>query len=262
MRRAFRKNLRQGFAVFLASGLVFGGMIPAQADLFMRPDPLALELVQDHILISTGFTGAVLTVFGNKRGDGEIVILLEGPEKNNMVRKKERVLGAWMNRSWLQFNHVPAYYDYADNVFKDADLMSEDRLRQEKIGVQALSPEPVFDIYETPLTRAFQEALIRNKQKQNLFPVASRNIVFLDNDLFRVDFPLPSNVPRGEYTVRGVLVRDGQVVFEATRKMSVGQAGLSAKIYKMAHQQSALYGVLCVLIACVAGWVSNLLVRK
>jgi len=227
-----------------------------------RAEVLNLDLVQDHINISTGFTGATLTLFGTKKGRGEIVVVLEGPEKKNVVRRKEKVLGAWVNRSWLDFARVPAYYDFADNVFKETDLMPEAALQAKGIGLKSFMRPPVKERYDADTTRDFQKALIRNKQKLRLYPTMSQNVVFLDKDFFRVDFPLPANVPRGDYTVRVMLVRDGVVVEELHRRMTVGQTGMSAAIYKKAYHESLLYGALCIVIACAAGWLSNFLVKK
>jgi uncharacterized protein (TIGR02186 family) len=223
---------------------------------------LNIELVSDHINITTGFNGSTLSVFGTKWARGDVVIVLEGPLKESVVRRKARIMGAWINSEWLNFENIPAYYDYALSRPMDKNFLPAQILRENRIGLNALKTPPEDARYDAKTIAAFQEALVRTKQKQNLFAQNAGDIHFIDDNFFRVDFKLPDNVPRGEYTIRAALVRDGQIVHEVQKDMRVAQVGFSAKVYKAAHDHAILYGFLCVLLSLFTGWASHILVHR
>lgn len=225
-------------------------------------ETITIDLASDHVNISTGFTGADVSVFGIKRGQGDVVVTLEGPRKDNVVRRKDRVLGAWVNREWINFDNVLTYYDYAMNVPEDKKFMAKAQRKDNTIGQAGLVYSPKSRVRDEEVVKSFQEALIRNKQAQKLYPEKPQSIVFLSDGFFRADFHLPSNVPRGEYKIRALLVSGGDVVSEVSHTMTVGQVGFSAGVNKFADKNGFNYGFLCVLFALFVGWFSNVLVQR
>ncbi len=217
---------------------------------------LTIDLANDRVDITAGFTGAHLALFGVKNGPGQVAVVIRGPEKTMLVRRKESALGIWFNKRSLKFRKVPVYYDYALSV-PESKLATPETLKKNGIGLNALKFDPDTWRDKPEYAQSFQEALIRNKQAEGLFPLKPRRINFLDDNFFRASFYVPSNVPTGEYEVQSFLIRDGAVVDVRTTALNVGQAGLEAKIYKFAYGQSLAYGLLCVLIAVIAGWSAN-----
>ncbi|MEM7650829.1 MAG: TIGR02186 family protein [Pseudomonadota bacterium] len=222
-------------------------------------EPLTLDLASDQVDITTGFTGSELVVFGTKNGRGEVVVVLEGPRGDVRVRKKERVLGAWVNKASLEFEDMFGYYDFATTGEDDSALLSEDIRKERNIGFVALKKPARKKRYDDDKIEHFQDALIEKKRAQGFYPDAAESVTMLGDGLFRVDFKLPANITPGEYTVRGLLVNNGQVVYEQSNSLSIGLTGFGAKIYKFALNYSFFYGILCVFLACLAGWASNML---
>ena len=68
--------------------------------------PLVADLSQYRIEIDSGFTGTRLLLFGSRNEIGDIVVVVRGPEKNFSVRKKERILGMWINRQENKFRNI------------------------------------------------------------------------------------------------------------------------------------------------------------
>ncbi|TIP64839.1 MAG: TIGR02186 family protein, partial [Mesorhizobium sp.] len=73
----------------------------------------------DHVSITAGFSGADLTIFGSlenadprvaRQGRYDIVVVLEGPARKVVVRRKDRVLGIWINLESETFKNVPVSY--------------------------------------------------------------------------------------------------------------------------------------------------------
>ncbi len=229
----------------------------------LHAEPLTFDLVQDHVEITSSFSGMPLVVFGSVNAKGDLAVILEGPVKNSTVRRKERIMGAWINRGWARFEGVPSYYDFAMNVEEGAPPLLRDDIALEKhLGFAFLNEAVHGKRHKGEALQAFRAALLRNKQERDLYPLASQNIQFISPELFRVDFDLPSNIPSGQYKVRVMLIRGGGVVYEQVKEFSIGLEGVSANIYKFAQGYSFLYGVLCVFIACIFGWLSGVIVRR
>ena len=72
----------------------------------------------------------------------------------------------------------------------------------------------------------------------------------------------PANVPTGTYKVEVYLLRDGRVVSAQTTPLIVGKIGLEADIFDFAHNYAALYGVIAILVALVAGWLAHVAFRR
>lgn len=228
----------------------------------VRAEALNVDLADDYVEITSGFTGTDLVVFGNTLKRGDVVVVIEGPERDSVVRRKERTLGAWVNRASLRFEDMPSYYDYALSVEGGVDILSADVQKEKRVGLNALMVEPEKDRYNAKTTKLFQEGFIRSQQKKQVYPLKPQTLSFLGDGLFRADFHLPANVPSGAYKVRALLVNDGEVVYEKVKEFQVGLTGASSNIYKFSKNYSFLYGLLCVFIACVAGWLSNMVVQR
>lgn len=222
-------------------------------------DDFKFDLAQDHVNITTGFTGADLQIFGTKSRNGDVVIVLEGPVRRTIVRRKENVLGTWVNMAWLSFKDVPSYYDIATTVSNIEDLMPPSRRAEYRIGIDTLHSRPEPDDYDGETVKVFQQALIRNKQAQGLYPAAPQDLKFIDENFFRADFHVPANVPTGKYMVHGYLIRNGKIVDTQSKIMTIEQIGLSAEILDFAHNHAFSYSLIVVFLGFFAGWLSNAL---
>ena len=79
---------------------------------------------------------------------------------------------------------------------------------------------------------------------------------------FRTRLILPANVPPGSYTVEVLLIRNGQVAAAQTTPMFVSKIGVGADVYEFAHRQTAIYGILVIIIAVLAGWGAGAIFRR
>ena len=236
-------------------------MLTALALVFLIPSVraeqrvLSVDLAEDHVDITTGFNGAVLSLFGVQDQDGDIAITIKGPRRPMIVRRKERVFGLWMNRKAVDFEDVPVYYDYALSK-PEAEIASSDVLAEHKIGVETLRYDS-DDVDGAQELKLFQDALIRNKQEKRLYPKIPQDITYIDNKFFRTSFYIPSNVPTGLYTIETYLIKEGNVEAMWVTELKVAQVGKSAAVYSFSHSWSFAYGILAVLFAVGAGWFSN-----
>lgn len=250
--------LNKWLAVFFVCVLQVVCLLPGCA----RAAPLQFDIADDYVEITTGFTGTTLSIIGHRSGRGDIVIILEGPARSTVVRRKSQVLGAWINRDFIQFDSLPSYYDFASSVDDEAKLMNEKLLGEYHVGLQALKSDPFGGGYDPETVKIFRQALLDYKKAHRLYPERAGKIEFLSKDFFRVDFDLPAHVPAGDYVVRALLIDRGKVVHEDVQSLRVGLTGFSSDIYEFSRNDGLLYGIMCVCIACFMGWLSNVIVRR
>jgi len=232
---------------------------------FARPalassDILTVDLAETSVDISTGFDGASLSLFGVKNKDGHVVVVIKGPTEDFIVRKKKPGLGVWMNRQSLLYKDVPQFYDFALSDDEE-NILTADMRKELGIGFDALKFTADENNLKPNDLKAFQQALLRNKQADGLFPVVAKRIVFLSDTFFKTEFYVPSNVPTGQYVIETFLIYDGRVLEKSETNLKVAQVGFSSGVYQFANSHALLYALFIVFIAVVAGWLSNA-VRK
>ena len=221
---------------------------------------LVADLSEHLVAITTGFTGAKVLLFGATGGEGDVVVVVRGPLNAEVVRRKGRKAGIWVNQAEMVFEGVPSYYAVAASR-PLSEFLPERVAERERIGVRNLRVKPPEDA-EPAEVESFRTALIRNKQKVNLYSVEPERITFLGNRLFRTDMYFPANAPVGTYIVRVFLLQDGEVVSAEITPLVVSKIGFEAGVFDFAHRHSLAYGVLAILIAVVAGWTASIAFHK
>jgi uncharacterized protein (TIGR02186 family) len=222
---------------------------------------LVFDLSEPLVAITADFTGSELLLFGATDGAGDVVVVVRGPLKDQVVRRKERVSGIWVNNESMTFKDVPDYYAVASNRPIDEFIAPEVR-NAHQIGAGHLLLDPVFSGTPRGEINTFRNALIRNKQRQGLYGAKTENLIFLSDRLFRTSLRFPANVTVGTYGIDVFLVQNGEVVRVETKLLNFRKFGFEASVYDFAHQHALAYGLLAVLIAVVAGWLANLPFRK
>jgi uncharacterized protein (TIGR02186 family) len=221
---------------------------------------LVADLSQHLVAITTGFSGTKVLLFGTTGGMGDVVVVVRGPENAEVVRRKARKAGIWVNDAEMVFEGVPSYYAVAASRPLD-EFLPERVAKREEIGIRNLRVTPPVDA-EPQEVESFRAALIRNKQKAKLYSAKPEPISFLGNRLFRTDMYFPANAPVGTYIVRVFLVHDGEVVGANITPLVVSKIGFEAGVFDFAHRHSLAYGVLAILIAVVAGWSASVAFHK
>jgi uncharacterized protein (TIGR02186 family) len=244
-------------------------LLPALGLLFLawgaeraRAQSLVADLSNHLVSVTSGFVGTDLLLFGSVSDEGDVVVVVRGPDSRVAVRRKERSpFGIWVNADEVTFTGVPSFYRVASSR-PLAEFRGGGRvLEVHQIGVKHLR----FDAEnaESEAQEAeFHDALIRNKQYEGLFSSADVPVHFLGDRLFRARVVFPSNVPTGTYTVTVYLVRGGKVLSAQSLPLVVSKSGVGARVYDFAHQHAAAYGLLAIVVALLAGWLANAVFRK
>jgi uncharacterized protein (TIGR02186 family) len=227
-----------------------------------RAEALVADISEHLIAITTAFAGTTVVLFGTTDGGGDIAVTVHGPREDQVVRRKERVAGIWVNTEGLAFAEVPAFYAVASSR-PLAEMASEDVLRRHELGLAHVRLEPIdAEGYAPSAIATFRNALIRYKQRQELFSIEPAVVNFVGPTLFRTELAFPANVPPGLYQVQVYELRDGQVSDAQRSTLVISKVGLEADIFDFAHHQAALYGVLSIVLAVCAGWLAGVVFKR
>ncbi len=248
-------NARRLAAALLAALLWAAPPAPAPA-----ADRLAVDLSDDEIAITTGFTGAELLLFGARDGEGDVVVVLRGPLRDTVVRRRERVAGIWVNGKSVVFREVPAYYHVAATRPLESIAPPETLAAH---GIFAGTPGPVGapGVAAAEAGR-FRDGMVRNRTRQGLYGYAPGGVKVQGDRLFSTTATFPANVPIGAYRADVYLFDRGKLAAHRESALAVRKVGLEAAVFNLAHRQATLYGVAAIVIAVTAGWLAGVVFRR
>ncbi|MFC6488932.1 TIGR02186 family protein [Nitratireductor sp. GCM10026969] len=244
------------------AGNAFGQEAPSE--------DIQIGLSTDRVSITSDFAGANLTIFGavddidpliSRQGGYDVIVVLEGPPRTTVVRKKTRVLGMWINTHSLVFRDVPASYSVA-LTRQPQDITDTANYERLALRVENVRLQPL-DADGNPQTiEEFTAALRARKLAAGLYVERPGGVQFLSRSLFRATLQLAPNVPVGTHRARAFLFRNGTFVRETSAALTIRKAGIEQRIFEFAHQNGLLYGLGAVFVAIVTGWVGRMVFRR
>lgn len=226
----------------------------------VRAQQVVADLSRHLVGITTGFIGTEVLLFGAIEGEGDVIVVVRGPDRQEVVRRKDRIGGIWVNADTLAFTSVPAFYAVAASR-PVSDTVSERLLARHRIGMNFLDLRPAHPVDARTLAD-FRAGFLRNKVRQGLYLEKPASVTFLGNRLFRTNLYFPANVPTGTYAVEVLQVHQGRIVSAQTTPLLISKIGIGAEVYRFAHRHSVLYGLIAILIALAAGWAAGVIFRK
>tara|TARA_R100000005_G_scaffold96440_1_gene83363 strand:+ start:13579 stop:14364 length:786 start_codon:yes stop_codon:yes gene_type:complete len=223
--------------------------------------------ISSHLIsVTSDFTGTELLLFGAIEldaedvgpGNGDVLVIVRGPEREVVVRRKDRVAGIWINLEAVEFQRVPSFYALASNRPVE-EIAPPDVLQRLRIGPNRLrfQSDKLGEISEP-----FEEALVRQKTRERLYSDQDAAVYFLGNKLFRTTIAIPANVPVGDYIAEFYLFKDGELLSASSSPLFIKKSGLGRTIYDFAHDFPALYGIAAIIVALIAGWLASAVFRK
>jgi uncharacterized protein (TIGR02186 family) len=261
-------------------GLLIGLMLLLAPPAMAAPKQIVADLSNSRVDITSSYHGTELLLFGAYEGmpGDDIILVVQGPATDIIQRRKAKRAGIWVNVETKVWQEEPSFY----HVFATGELPSiadEQALSNATVGPLAdgLSftagrdaagnghgggdkPAPAGPAIASTLEQ--QNNLRRNMEANGLWQVLPSSIVTQQDMLFRASLSLPSNIPTGDYSVRVLHFRDGVALSERVTDMNVRKAGLSALIYRFAHEFSALYGIFAIIFAVTSGWLAAVAFRR
>ena len=232
------------------------------------PDPvsantLVADLSLEEVAITTDFNGESLLLFGavDNAHDDDIIVEFKGPVLKIASRKKEQVSGIWVNRQTVNWRNAPSFYHLFSTRPLD-DILSSDSQNALSIGYRNLGLRPKMAQLPDDRLNHWIEALNRNMVERGLWDQHDGGVTINRGVLFRAPVSLPANILPGDYDVRVLHIRGGQLIAEDRTSIQVAKRGAGAFIYRIAHEYSVFYGLCAIAFAVAAGWLAAAAFRK
>ena len=225
-------------------------------------DNLVTDLSESTVEISSTFSGADILLFGAYDGqkNDDIIVVVSGQKGTIKVDKKEKKFGIWMITESIKFSNVPKYYYIASNR-KIKEITNKTEIKKRKLDFNNFELKN-NKIYYNNVDKNWYEALKRNMKKKQFWKIEENSIKLNKNTLFRKTLSIPSNVSTGKYNVKILHYRKGNLISQEESKIKINKTGISANIYNIAQNFSAIYGIIAVIIALFFGWFTNFIFRR
>jgi uncharacterized protein (TIGR02186 family) len=227
------------------------------------PD-LATGITEESISVASDYRGARLTVFGvhwgGGRGDADVVVTLQGPRADAVVRRKRNIFGLWINTDPVRFSRVPTFFALASTRPIDG-FLAPDVIWRLGLDPGALAQLEGATPDDTD-PAAYRRALVRLKRRAGLYRESPESLRVRDNNAFTVPFIIPANAPVGVYQVNVHLFRGGELIREETSEIVVSRIGIEKTVYTAAQDRPTLYGFAVVVIAVLFGWAAAFVFRR
>jgi len=247
--------MRARLAAILLSTLALTVGAPAA-----RAQSLVAELTSHLVAITTGFTGATVVLFGSSEQKGDVIVVVQGPTRDIVVRHKSKIAAIWVNTTQVTFRNVPTFYSIA-STRPLGEIAPPELLRAQQIGLDGLRLTPEGNL-EPEYIQEFRTALIRNQEQSGLYLPDPEPVTFAGEHLFHANITFPANVPTGDFLVHVFLLRNHAVIEAQTLTLTVSQVGFDARVHAFADRYALAYGIIAVALAALAGWLASLPFRN
>jgi uncharacterized protein (TIGR02186 family) len=256
-------------ALFVAAAVVAAVLaIAAPA----RAERLVSSLSSHQVMITSSFTGEELVLFGSVERDGatvprhsdyEIVVTVTGPRQTLVTRRKDRVVGIWVNVESRVFVDVPSYL--AVLATKPFDqITNEEAQHRLQIGLaNTLLPQQIgVDLADVNRDDTLREAFLRLQERHKLYVEAPNGVTFLTPTLYRASIPLPAEAPIGSYDVDVKLFADGSLITRTNSAFEIVKVGFEQFVASAARDRGFVYGMATAMMALMTGWLASVVFRK
>lgn len=256
--------------------LAFALLAAAPAAAQQQPAPdvandLPAGVAEEQITVSSTYGGSFITVFGvnpDRRGRGDIVVVLRGPNQRATVMRKRRVFGLWVNGDPVRFREAPAFFAVLSTRPLNRIASPESIWRYQLDPAASAQLASAVPVGGDP--SAYRAALVRLRREQGLYQWYTRapregergGLTAYQGGLFRAVVRLPANAPIDQYHADTYLFRDGRLISAQRIPITISRIGFERTIHDLATNVSWVYGIVTVMLALLAGWVSALVFRR
>lgn len=250
-----------------------GRLVLALACLFFLTGPacaqrLAGALSEYQIAVNSDFVGQTLTLFGNVEpafGDGktlegpfEVIIVITGPPQNRVVRQQTNRFVIWLNTQSETFRDVPAYKWVLASAPLDS-IASAVVLDANHILLSSTGSD-IGD--NSANSRLFRSQLVRLMTEKGLYGISESGVTFRSPTLYSARIELPGDVPNGTFLAETFLFKNSTLVARKAESFIVRKVGLERLLGDSARDYPFLYGLACVALAVMTGWLGGVVFRR
>lgn len=223
---------------------------------FVNSDPV--------VAVHSNFRGQTVTLFGNiEPGEGapggpySVVVLVQGPSSEWVVREKERQGGLVLNSVSAHYAQAPSYYAILSSS-PLAQIIPPDVIDKQRLSFLGLAAST----RQGDDTSNLDPEFVRLMRSAGIFIEGERGVVMHSASTFSARVPVASNAVNGVYLARALIIADGKVVGETTTRFTVRTQGFERYVANLARSNPVLYGLATILLALGTGWLGGVLFKR
>lgn len=213
-----------------------------------------LSVIPDHIGVSTFYHGTEVHIYAEVPVIDGAVLKIEGQDKEVILNKKGKVVVIWLNLTYVKVKNAPQVYILAASDRLE-NICSPQERRELGLGLEELGERITFES-DKPLNGLELNEFIKLKEHVGTYNVGSLIDVSpadQGKQILSATLPIPSAIPPGEYVIRLFCFRDGKLAHRGTIQLSIEKVGLTGFLAALANNHAAVYGVLAIAVAMIAG---------
>ena len=179
------------------------------------------------------------------------------------TRRKQRMLGIWVNVDSREFVRAPSYLAVLSNRPVNT-IANQDTLRRLQVGLDNfLLPQHIGpDLADTVRDDPFRRAFVRLQMQQGLYRESGTAVTFLTPTVFRAAIPMPGAVPTGNYVIEVELFASGALVARTNSALEVIKTGFEQYVADAARDYGLVYGMATALMALLIGWFASVVFAR
>jgi hypothetical protein len=217
---------------------------------------LGLQVTPQVVEMGTFYNGAKIRIEYRSEPDAKPVVVIRGSEVHEVFNVKGRAGPIWVNTGKVSISGVPSLYlsmsPQAVNEFLQPEAIEEYMLDLMALKKQIrIEPRELDrDVLRTEYLK-----LKSNEQSYRFLNDAVKiGQAGQDGTPYVIDLDWPRNAPPGDYEVVVYEFRNGSIARELHAPLKVDRVGFPAYMASLARNRAELYGVLCVILAVLAGF--------
>lgn len=228
--------------------------------------PRTLRITPPEIQIGLLYRAPPVRIEGEVAAGSQVVVVVRGEEKEEVFNKKVRAGPIWISSGKVHISGAPSLFLCFRSASGDSGAQGR------ALDELALTPAGIRRQIHVHATggpadeEALRTSYVDMKTKAGMYRMYNGGVEFGRSDAaatpFTVRFEWPRKAPPGAYTVTAYEWSHGQIRPVAEQTLEVARTGFAALLAEFATQKPAQYGVLCVLLAVIAGFGIDFLAAK
>jgi uncharacterized protein (TIGR02186 family) len=213
-----------------------------------------VRISPEVIRMDAFYGGAEVRVEGEVPAGSGVLLVVKGPQIEESFDKKGRFGPIWANAGKVHIGGVPALFLAISSAPLGA-LLTRESLDRDQLDVPAIQSQMKVDPPEMdqPLVR---ENYLKLKADQGILKVTEGPVTVTAGEgasRFAATFAWPKVAPPADYRLEVYACKEGSVVSRAEVPLKVVKVGFPERMAGMAKDRAVLYGILCILVATLAG---------
>jgi hypothetical protein len=220
--------------------------------------PPGVKVTPDVVRMGAFYGGATVRVEGARDADATIIVAVRGPTVTEVFNHDGRAGFLWVNTAKVTISEVPSLWLVFSServgaclpraVIDQYGLDQAALKKQMRIQCQACDQGQIAEEYLN--YKAMQGSY---RRASGDFRKVAASAAGVSDPSFRFEFEFPRCATPGEYQVRVLECRGGEVSASLEVPLRVVEVGFPSFISGMASRHASFYGMLSVLVALLAG---------